>query len=197
MPQVVEEINNDDLIAAMQGMGESAPEPGTFRVKDVIHAGDGDVPAPILAAALDSAGYVYIYDRKTGERSVTSRNMLPAQLRKLNVDGEKMFTLQAPAKPPERGHFKCWLHGDNRRPEYDKWGLPVCRKGNLMNELEVRQHMKTRHKRSWEAIEEHRERIEREEDRALQRLVLEQALRGEGEGPRRGRPAKEREASAT
>jgi len=159
---------NDQLLAAMLGQTEPAPEPGTFRLKDVIHKGDAKTPMPIVASELESAGWVYVYDRRTGERSVVNRNSLAAQLRKLNSDGVKMFTLTQPDVKPVQGQYRCLLHVQQRPAEYDAWGLPVCAKANLRSPLEVRSHMRSRHPRAWKLIEEERDRQEKSDDRERQ-----------------------------
>lgn len=163
-----EETTNAELIAAMQGMVVRAPEPAGLRPGEVIHAGDTECPVPIMGASVTSAGYAVIYDRRTGEPSMTNMNMLPQQLKKLHPDGSPVYTVQKPAHPPRRGQVKCMLHKDVRPPEYDEWGLPACPKGNLLNRSEMLSHMKLRHPRAWEAIEEERGRREKEEDRRRQ-----------------------------
>ena len=164
------------VIAAMQAMVDVAPEPGTLRPRDVLHTGDldgPDTPVPLIAHRVASAGYVYIYDTRTGERSLTNRNMLEAQRQKKREDGSYVFTLVRPAQLPERGTLKCPLHTEStERARYDALGFGTCRKSNLVSPLQVRRHMQNRHKTEWATMEEERLTREKEEDRALQRSIL-------------------------
>lgn len=204
------EISNDDLIALMR-----AQEPGDLREGAVVYGGDDDqveadqrIP-PVTVSHVSSAGYVQIYDRRTGESSLTNRNMLHQQVRKVDDKGQLMFSQRPPrdaAGNPIRLkalRHKCWLHGDDpNRAQYDSMGLPVCRKDSLLNEFEVAQHMRKKHKAQYQAITEARERAQREEDRELQRQIVLAATRGvavrasdpddiEDDSPRhRGRRAK-------
>ncbi|MDO8706413.1 MAG: hypothetical protein Q7J84_15850, partial [Sulfuricaulis sp.] len=116
---------NDLLIEEMME-AEKAPEPGTLHIKDILHRGDEDVPVPIVLGALESAGYAFLYDTKSGERSLTNRNMLQAQLKKTREDGSRVFTTRVPRDAkgkliePKRGAVKCLLHADGpNRAEYD------------------------------------------------------------------------------
>lgn len=172
------ESERQQVLLAMMGNTERAPEPGTLRTKDVIHAGDDAFPMPVVAGALSSAGYTYIYDTRTGERSVTNNNMLPTQMRKRRLDGSLVFSLRAPVDAqgqviqPARGSFRCLLHPDARTAEYDLWRLPICPKANLMSLQDVEDHMRHRHAREWRTIEKDRERREKIADRERQEEIL-------------------------
>jgi len=130
---------------------------------------------------------VTIYDTQTGETSIVMATMLPQQLRKTRPDGSTVFTTNYPGIEPKRGTLKCLLHKDDpSREYYDSLGLAVCRKSNLTSKFQVGRHMQKRHKIEWQTIEQDkRERIEakemvnKEEDRALQRLILKSALRND------------------
>jgi hypothetical protein len=172
----IENTENDELIEAMLH-ADHAPEPGDLKVQDIIHRPDGELPAAAVTGALESAGYVYIYDTLTGERSITNRNMLPAQLKKTREDGSRVFTTRKPKATPARGTYKCLLHPDVRKPEYDALGLPTCRKANLTSPLQVRLHMQHRHKSAWETIEEMRKEEERREELEFRRQVLEGSVK--------------------
>jgi hypothetical protein len=162
----------EEILAQMEA-AEKAPEPGTLKRSDIIHRGDDEVPVPIRAAALKSAGYRYIYDRVTGQRSNTNVNMLPSQLKKKHPDGSLVFTTVNPKIAPKAGKHKCPLHAElPERGLYDGMGLPVCRKANLVNEHQVELHMKHRHPTAYAAIKDLKDRAEKAEDRALQRETL-------------------------
>lgn len=169
-----EKVDENDLIIEQLLMkGSPAPEPGDFMQDRVIHKGDEEAPAPVLASSVTSAGYVLVYDTLTREASSVNRDLLPLHLRKLHPDGTRAFTLAPPSTPPARGTLKCLLHQDGpSRKEYDRIGFKVCPKQNLMTEFDVEGHMKARHKKEWATIEAARVRREREEDRAYQRQMM-------------------------
>jgi hypothetical protein len=152
---------------------ESAPEPGSFNRRQVIHSPSDTFPIDVQVASLESAGYVYVYDTETGERSVINRNMLETQLSKLRPDGTRFFTTVKPAFEPKRGTLKCLLHPDDPdRGQYDSWGFPTCTKSNLISEFQVNRHVQIRHRMEWQTIYEERERQEKEEERNFQRQLL-------------------------
>jgi len=108
---------------------------------------------------MKSAGYVYVYDTRTNERSVCNRNMLAKMLRKKRPDGSIVFTTAKPKTPPARGTLKCMLHPDSpNRKHYDEMGLATCRKSNLTSPYQVRRHMEKRHKMEWATIKEETDR---------------------------------------
>jgi hypothetical protein len=158
---------------------EAAPEPGNFDRRQVIHSASDAFPVDVQVASLESAGYVYVYDNETGERSVINRNMLETQLSKLRPDGTRFFTTVKPAFEPQRGTLKCLLHpDDSSRGLYDSWGFPTCNKSNLISEFQVNRHVQIRHRMEWQTIYEERERQEKEEERAFQRQLLGLAAQG-------------------
>ena len=124
-------------------------------------------PAEVL-----SGGQVYIYDTKTGERSICRRNILPTKLSLRRPDGSLVFTTIQPKVKPKRGHLKCMLHPDERKPIYDTWGFAVCKKANLTSPFQVRRHMQNRHKQEYEAIKEEQTRLEKEEERKLRESII-------------------------
>lgn len=148
---------------------EQAAEPGTMTKGQTI---EGDVPMTTMD--LKSAGYVYVYDTRTGERSICNRNMLTAQLKKKRPDGSNVFTTANPGIEVKRGTYKCMLHPDGpNRAHYDELGLAVCRKANLTSPFQVKRHMQKRHHVEWETLEEERKDMEKQEDREFQRRMLE------------------------
>ena len=165
---------NDTLIEEMIRDAEKAPEPGVM--DKVLHRGDEGQPAPMTLSELTSAGWVYIYEVQTGERSKCNRNMLPQLLKVKNKDNTPRFTTAKPVNPPfpvKVGHLKCKLHSDDTlRAHYDELGLPTCRKSNLTSPYMVTQHMRKRHPVEWATIEQERIDKEKSEDRAFQHAVL-------------------------
>ena len=169
---------NEALIEEMLRDAENAPEPGTL--EKVIHKGDEEQPAPMTLAKLESAGWVYIYETKDGQRSIANKGMLRQLLKLKNKDGTPRFTVNKPPYEPKRGTLKCLLHGDNPdRAHYSELGLPVCPKSNITNPLQVKRHMQKRHPVEWATLEQERiererqeDKRERKEDRELQHAIL-------------------------
>lgn len=170
--------NNTQLIEEMMRDAEKAAEPGDIIKNRVIHKGDDEAPSPMVAMKVESAGWVYIYDTRTFERSLTNRNMLPGQLKKKRLDGSLVFTTIKPTHLPKRGGLKCMLHADNtNRGKYDEMGLAVCEKCNLTSDYQVKRHMMKRHPAEWETIEDARKDLERRDDMA-ERKALRATLYG-------------------
>ncbi len=168
-----ETTENAQLVEEMLRRAEKAEEPGELAKNRVIHKGDGDVPTPMVVTELKSAGYVKLWNVKTGEMSLTNRNMLKSQLSKKNEDGTFVFTTIEPAVKLFRGTSKCMLHPDGpNRAAYDEMGFPICPKSNLTSRYQVRRHMQKRHPSVWEALEEDRKEKERDEEKKLRHSLL-------------------------
>jgi hypothetical protein len=156
-----------EMIAQAQAAAEPGDRPGT-----VVEKGD----APMVVRSVDSAGYVNLWDTRTGEHSLTNANMLPTQLKKKRPDGSRVFTTVNPGITPPRGTIKCLLHpeGENRA-HYDSLGFGVCRKSNLVSLFQLEQHMKHKHKQEYATIEKERADQQRAEDREFQRNLMQAA----------------------
>ena len=166
-------MTTEKMTVELMEEAEAAPEPGNFNRRQVIHSPSDAFPIDVQVASLESAGYVYVYDTETAERSITNRNMLETQLSKLRPDGTRFFTTVKPAFEPKRGTLKCLLHKDDPdRGQYDSWGFATCNKSNLVSEFQVNRHVQIRHRQEWQTIYEERERKEKEEDRNFQRQLL-------------------------
>lgn len=170
--EVRDDISSPEVLEAMLAMVDQGPEPGSLRPQDVLHRGDGEIPAPMVASTLKSAGYTVVYDKRTGEPSLCNNNMLPAQLRKKDEEGNRVFTWVKPEKEPARGTTRCVLHADRREPWMDEAGLPTCSKANLTSEYQARMHAQHRHKSEWAAIELRRKEEIEKEDRAARQALL-------------------------
>lgn len=163
---------NEILIEEMVRMASQAPEPGTLG--QVEHKIDG---VPAMQTSIESAGYVYVYDTRTAERSVVNRNMLIKQLQKKREDGSSVFTTVKPNFEPKRGTLKCLLHKDNvNREQYNELGLATCRKSNLTSPYQVERHMTKRHKQEWETIKKIRDDEEKAQKREEEKLFRETML---------------------
>ena len=166
----------EDLVNAAEAIAEAvadAPEPAGLSENDIVHSGSADVPVPIMVSAIQSAGYVYIYDTRTGDRSLTNKNMLPIQLKKLRPDASRVFTTVKPDITPVTGNIKCLLHLDSAdHLQYSAMGFPECSKDNLISDFHLERHMAAKHRAEWAAIKSARDKAERAEDRAFQRAIL-------------------------
>lgn len=169
---------NAEILQALTEGGEGTVRHGAPpQLREIVTRGDEDFPAPVVAKVFEDAGVKRIYDTRTGEPSLTSINMLPAQLKKLRPDGSgRLFTYVKPEKEPVRGQFKCLLHPDQREPDYDKWGFPACRKDNITSPMQVEQHMEHRHRVEWAAIKAERERRQKEREFEIQQRIAEAAV---------------------
>ena len=154
---------------------EKVDEPGELAQHPIIHKGDEMLPAQ-MTATMESAGYVYIYNTKTGDRSLCNRNMLARKLQQKRPDGSFVFTTVKPKITPRVGTYKCPLHRDAlNRKHYDDLGFPVCSKDNLLSPFHVRRHTQKRHKIEWSAMEEERLETEKQEEREFQRQLISKA----------------------
>ena len=163
---------------------EQAEEPGNMKIGTPIGNANG---IQMTATELRSAGYVYVYNTRTGDRSTVNRNMLEQQLQKTHEDGTYAFTTRKPeGLEPSKGKIKCMLHADDpNREKYDSMGLPVCRKANIVASHDLRIHMEKRHRREWATI--NGDEIQKEKQRELERQDnLAEAIRllAEREAPR-------------
>jgi hypothetical protein len=145
---------------------DTAPEPEGLAKGEVVSK-DAAEASPMNVTELTSAGWVYIYDTKTHERSITNKNMLRAQLLKKRPDGSTVFTTSKPDEVPFRGTLKCLLHPDDpNRGHYDELGLPVCKKSNLTSPFQVKRHMEKRHRMEYQTIETERKETKEANEQA-------------------------------
>ena len=161
---------------------EMRPEELALLAQDAISPGMGDglvqmpskeTPWGITIEEMESAGWVTVWDKFTGEPSKVNRNMLAAQLLKVNDDGVRCFTTVKPAIEPWRGNTLCMLHPDSEdRSAYDRMGLPVCKSGNLASEFQMRLHMQHRHKNEWAQIQDIEQQKVDEEERLVRQALI-------------------------
>lgn len=128
--------------------------------------------AGMVIEDLVSAGWTIVYDTLTYEPSTINNNAIPTQLAQKRTDGSPVFTTVYPGKP-WRGTFNCFLHANsNERKMFDQMGFVVCTKNKMPNKYQADLHGKNRHRQEWEAwqqvVREHKE----EEDRELQRSMI-------------------------
>ena len=174
------EDTQDTIIEDMLREAKPTELEGDLTRNPVIHKGDGDLEAPMVVHEISSAGYVYVWDTRTFDKIPILYYMLPSKLRQRRTDGSYRFTMKDPGKLPKRGTVKCLLHESNPdRKHYDEMGFKVCKKSNITNLHQLRQHMTKKHSQEWKAIEEERKENERQEDRALQKLLLKSKIEEE------------------
>mgnify|MGYP003131127598 FL=1 len=143
---------------------EAAEEPGNMKAGQFVGNSDG---MTMTATELSSAGWVYVYNVRTGDRSTVNRNMLEQQLQKTFDDGTYAFSTKKPeGVEPPRGKIKCLLHKDDPNRElYRQMGLPECIKDNLNTSHDLTTHMQKRHRREWASIDGQAQEEERLRDR--------------------------------
>ena len=134
---------------------------------------------PTTLTVVSDPGWITVYNRFTGDPSVCNVNMLPAQLRKRDMDTKSknhsklVFTTTDPGFRPKAGTGKCWLHPEGLfRLLGDEWGMEVCTKSNLTSVYNIRMHVRNKHRNEYEQLEENRLEAERQEDREERRLIL-------------------------
>ena len=170
---ITEEESNDTLIQEMLRDAETAEVSSEIKEHPVINEGTSEMPAPMVAKEISSAGYRYVYNRVTGEKIPVLYYMVPQVLRKKDASGKLRFTVYNPGVKQKKGTHKCWLHPDSpNRDHFDELGFRSCKKANLINPYQVTQHMKRKHPQEFAAIEEERKERERQEDRKLQQVLL-------------------------
>ena len=161
---------------------EMRPEELALLAQDAISPGMGDglvqmpskeTPWGITIEEMESAGWVTVWDKFTGEPSKVNRNMLAGQLLKVNDEGVRCFTTVKPAIEPWRGSTLCMLHPDSEdRSAYNRMGLPVCKSGNLASDFQMRLHMQHRHKNEWAQIQDIEQQKVDEEERLVRQALI-------------------------
>jgi len=176
--------NNGPAIEEMLRDAEDAAEPGDMEEGQVISRTDN---MTMTTSQLQSAGYVYVYDTRTADRSVVNRNMLHQQLEKVRPDGTYVFSTRKPEGiEPVVGHLNCFLHVDGPdRAKYDQMGLVECVKTGFLNELDRASHMRYRHPRAYATLENERVREDREAER-LERMALTESIKAMAESNKGG-----------
>ena len=172
MDTTVTQIQEDlDVVQQLMSAATDAAEPMPADVKQELEK-IGKQAASI--ASVTSAGYVTLYRVKTGESVLCNRNLLATMLRKKDEVGKRVFDTRDPGIRPQAGTYKCLLHSDHpMRPDYDRMGLPSCRKATLASEFQVEQHMRVVHGAEWRILEAIKQKAEKDDERAFQKALLE------------------------
>jgi hypothetical protein len=176
--------NNEPAIEEMMRDAEMADEPGDMKAGKVISA---TADMTMSTAELQSAGYVYVYDNRTANRSVVNRNMLQQQLEKRRADGSFAFSTRQPeGVEPIVGTLKCFLHeDDSNRERYDRMGLVRCIKSDFLNEMDRENHLRRRHPKAYATLENERTRGERDAER-LERIALTETIKNMAQANEKG-----------
>jgi hypothetical protein len=124
--------------------------------------------------SLRHKGYVPYWNAKTGGYNECPK-YLQWQIGDIkNSDGSAMYTFTNPNITPDYGmDLFCPLNPDS--PEYyivEVMGFPPCPKKHIPHEDGVNAHLQKSHKRAYEALTRSREDTERDEDRELQKQML-------------------------
>jgi len=172
-----------DLLQQAASQGE---EPGETQTGHWVQKASGnpdvlgDYKPPIIITDLESAGWEILYDTETREPSLCNGNAVNAQLQVKRANGLPVFTRVVPQEGPWRGNIKCFLHADQpERAKYNAMGFPQCRKATLPNTYQATLHAEHKHRAEWAAIKTDREENERQEERSMQRALLERLARGD------------------
>ena len=163
--RVTIETKDPRVLEQMMRQAEAVTEPGIDHLK-----ADDELKTP---------GFVRMYVAKTGEIRDITRNLLEHNLQKMDESGDFVFTTVDPGFRPERGELKCWFHPDDpRREEFDRMGMPVCKKSGMFHEFQQTQHVQHKHRQEYKELDEAQVIAERQEDRMLQWELLRQASGG-------------------
>jgi hypothetical protein len=174
--------DNESLIQEALRDAKKAEIPSDLKTNPIIHRGDSTLEAPMTVKEISGSGYVYVWDTRSYEKIPILYYMLPSKLRLRRQDGSFMFTTTDPGKEPKHGEIKCMLNSDYKdRKHFDELGFRVCPKSNLTNQYQLETHMKRKHPQEWATIKSEKETREREEDRALQRLLLKNQIKEDSE----------------
>ena len=124
--------------------------------------------------SLRHKGYVPYWNAKTGDYNECPK-YLQWQIGDIkNPNGSTMYTFSNPNITPDYGmDLFCPLNPSS--PEYfivEAMGFPPCPKKHIPHEDGVNAHLQKSHKRAFEALSRDREQSEREEDRELQKQML-------------------------
>jgi len=168
--------SREALIAEMLRDAEKTEIPGELSKNPIVSRGE-ETGAPTILREISSAGYVYVWETRTGEKVPVLYYRLGQVLRQRRNDGSYQFATTDPHILPKKGKVKCMLHPEyEERAHYDELGFRTCRKSNLLNRFQLRRHMELKHPQEWKTIEVERVEKEKAEDRALQRLLIESQM---------------------
>jgi hypothetical protein len=158
---------------AIKRVSEGAPStPTAMQEEQMISTGADEFPTKV--SSLRHKGYVPYWDTRTGGYN-EGPQYLKWQIGEIKrPDGSTMYTFVDPKMPPDYGlDLYCPLNSQS--PEYDKvknMGFNECPRKHVPNHNALDLHVQKSHKRAFAALAQLRTESMREEDRDLQRQVL-------------------------
>jgi hypothetical protein len=167
----------DELAQSLKDSGMSVV-PETYLQPGKVDASDeGDLSVDVTS--LRFKGYRRVWDTLTGRMALQPWWLLWQTMQKKREDGSQVFTLEDPHIPPDYGlDLKCPLHVDSPEwPELKSMGFKSCKRIHVPHQDARERHLRSSHKSAYQAIQRLREDRQREEDRQLQKDML-QALTG-------------------
>ena len=151
----------------------------------------------------DDYEMITVYSTFNGLSSIVLVSMLGKQMKKRfgpqhtevpeRMWGKQAFSLRQLVKPDLR-ELKCMFHEDHPlRKELDAIGVMMrCTKATMPNEDNVLLHAEHRHRAELKSYRRHIEKVERDEDREMQRELSRQLAEiAKASAPKRSKPAKE------
>ena len=165
----------DDLVNSDLPEPQDVLPPGYLGTGEIINRPSEENPAPMKVSDLAFKGYVEVWDTRTGVLSLQPRWLLWQTMTKKREDGSQVFTLVNPQIPPSYGDdLMCPLHPESALYARLKgMGFATCPKRHIPNQAALNSHIEHSHKRTWAFMEQDRQDRIREEDRQLQRDMLE------------------------
>lgn len=149
--------------------------PSTYlKTGDVLVSPEGADPSGMHVSALRFKGYVEVWDTVTGDKSLQPWWLMWQTMNKRRPDGTLVFTRTDPHIAPNHGaDLFCPLHPES--PEFASlsgMGFKACKKRHIPHEAARTHHVRSSHKRAWDAIERARAERQRAEDRELQLATI-------------------------
>jgi len=164
-----------------------------FRTGDSLHRESPDLPVDINVVEVKGGKYYRMWHAEDLTERLIHVNLMNNAVNARFTEkheplrharkGDRVFVFERPAARPPELLNRCRLHpNDPERAEWDKMGLPVCKKP-LANPYEVDRHMQKKHSTAWGTIERDRLKAERDEDRQAQRVMMDALARGVAPSP--------------
>jgi hypothetical protein len=146
--------------------------PAAMQEGEVLSASNDEFPTKV--SSLRHKGYVPYWDTRTGGYN-EGPQYLKWQIGEMKrPDGSAMYTFVDPKMPPDYGlDLYCPLNSNS--PDYDKvknMGFAECSRRHVPNQNALDLHVQKSHKRAASALAQLKTDAIREEDRDLQRQML-------------------------
>jgi len=153
-----------------------------YAAGDVLHHETADLPVEMHIVEQRGGKYYQMWHAEDGTERLIHVNLMNGVLKmRFNERhepllhgrrGGRIFVFDRPTHRPREMVNFCRLHpNDPDRSDWDLMGLPVCKKP-LANPYEVDRHMQKKHSTAWGTIERERTKLERDEDRKAQHVMM-------------------------